>query len=228
VHWRQSQMKWKSPFLSDLRNKLGESIVGSMWKGRPYFRSYVVPSNPKTNGQKAHRDVMTKAVANWQVIVTGVQGALNETEWNRVALPDAISGFNKFTKDFVGTEIAPGKLVATVFTKDYNVADVTHIGGGALKIPRNELRIGVYRGGQMLPYTVAAVLDTAPKWYVTVAGMLNYAEAAYTPTDGDILYAIDNRVFPASIVEAEQLAQATSHYTANEATGVADEATIVA
>lgn len=216
-------MKWKSPFLSDLRNKLGESVVGSMWKGRPYFRSYVIPSNPKTLNQQSHRDIMLKAVADWQNFAVP---SSEITEWNRVALPDLISGFNKFVKDFVGSPVAPGHLVGPVFTPRYTTGATTHIGGYNLSIPRSALQIGVYRGGQMLPYTVTEVLDTAPAWYVAVSGMKNYADAAYVATAGDILYVIDNRVFPDSATESEQLAKATSHYTADEAAGTAKEAIV--
>ncbi|MDP2106501.1 MAG: hypothetical protein Q8J76_10955 [Desulfobulbaceae bacterium] len=218
-------MKWKSPIFSDLRNKLGENVVGSMWKGRPYLRSFVVPANPKTKPQKSHRDIMTKAVANWQVIAAT---AANLTEWNRVALPDLISGFNKFVKNYAGSPIAPGYLVDEVFTPRYTVGATTHIGGENLTVPRNEIQIGVYRTGQMLPYKVTAVLDAAPKWYVAVSDMKNYADEAYAATDGDILYVIDNRVFPNTADEPKQLAKATSHYMADETAGIAKRAIVPA
>lgn len=50
--------KWKSPLFSDIRNKLGENVVFSMWKGRPYMRSYVTPANPNSLKQAANRDQM--------------------------------------------------------------------------------------------------------------------------------------------------------------------------
>ena len=40
--------KWISPLFADIRNKLGDSVIFSNWKGRPYFRKYAKPSNPKT------------------------------------------------------------------------------------------------------------------------------------------------------------------------------------
>jgi len=87
--------KWKSPLFSDIRNKLGESAVFSAWKGRNYFRGYVIPANPKTLAQTAHREVLKNLVARWQEISASetVVGA-----WNKYALDYQISGYNLFTK----------------------------------------------------------------------------------------------------------------------------------
>ena len=87
--------KWKSPVFSDLRNAIGDNVVFSQWKGRPYMRSYVKPANPRTNSQKAHREVMKNLVKRYQELIadTGVK-----TAWNAEALPFVISGFNLFTK----------------------------------------------------------------------------------------------------------------------------------
>lgn len=87
--------KWKSPLFSDIRNKLGESAVFSIWKGRTYFRSYVVPANPNTNAQKAHRAVLANLVARWQDIIDTDD---KKAAWNKYALPYSISGYNLFTK----------------------------------------------------------------------------------------------------------------------------------
>ena len=87
--------KWKSPLFSDIRNKLGESAVFSIWKGRTYFRSYVIPANPRTNKQQAHRDVLRKLVERWQAIIDTDE---KRAAWNKYALPYAISGYNLFTK----------------------------------------------------------------------------------------------------------------------------------
>jgi len=87
--------KWKSPLFSDIRNKLGESAVFSIWKGRPYFRGYVIPANPQTNKQQAHRAVLRELVRRWQDII---DTADKKAVWNAEALPYQISGYNLFTK----------------------------------------------------------------------------------------------------------------------------------
>lgn len=87
--------KWTSPFLSDIRNKLGDSIVFSVWKGRGYFRKWVRPANPQTNKQQAHRAVLAELVKRWQDII---DTADKKAAWNAEALAYQISGYNLFTK----------------------------------------------------------------------------------------------------------------------------------
>ena len=87
--------KWKSPVFSDLRNAIGDNVVFSQWKGRPYMRSYVKPANPRTNAQKAHRAVMANLVKRYQELIADPDV---KTAWNAEALPFVISGFNLFTK----------------------------------------------------------------------------------------------------------------------------------
>jgi len=89
-------MKWKSVLFSDLRNKLGDQIVAAAWKGRGYFRSYVIPANPRTKKQQAHRDVLAKLVELSKDHVLGT--ADRKAVWNEEALPYGISGYNLFVK----------------------------------------------------------------------------------------------------------------------------------
>jgi hypothetical protein len=90
---------WTSPLFTDIRNALGESVVFSNWKGRPYMRSWVKPSNPQTNLQQAGRDIMRNLVARYQsdVIVSAATPEHSDV-WNAEALPYQISGFNLFVK----------------------------------------------------------------------------------------------------------------------------------
>ncbi|RKX53672.1 MAG: hypothetical protein DRP50_05530 [Thermotoga sp.] len=81
---------------SELLNKLGDQIVGSKWKGRGYFRSYVIPANPKTNKQEAHRAVMQELVKRCQAVV--LDDADVKAAWDNEALPLLISGYNLFVK----------------------------------------------------------------------------------------------------------------------------------
>jgi hypothetical protein len=87
--------KWSSPILTDARNAIGESIVFSRWKGRPYFRSWVKPANPRTLKQRANRDVLKQLVKRWQEL----KGDLDVVAaWNKEALKYQISGYNLFVK----------------------------------------------------------------------------------------------------------------------------------
>ena len=86
---------WKSPLFSDIRNAIGNNVVFSSWKGRPFFRSYVVPANPNTLKQQAQRLNNTDIVKRYQ----SLYGDLDvKAAWNVSALPYLISGYNLFTK----------------------------------------------------------------------------------------------------------------------------------
>lgn len=49
--------KTVAPLLSfSASGQLGKTLVYSQWKGRPYARRYVIPSNPQTSAQSLTRD----------------------------------------------------------------------------------------------------------------------------------------------------------------------------
>lgn len=87
--------KWKSPLFSDIRNAIGDNVVFSMWKGRPYFRAYVIPANPKSEEQVAVRLNMTELVKRYQTLKIDAQV---KAAWNKSALPYLVSGYNLFVK----------------------------------------------------------------------------------------------------------------------------------
>jgi len=87
--------KWASPIFTDMRNAIGQNVVFSMWKGRPYIRTWVKPANPRTNPQKAVRAVLTNLVKRYQELMADPDV---KSEWNIEALPYVISGFNVFVK----------------------------------------------------------------------------------------------------------------------------------
>lgn len=86
---------WESPIFSGIRNKIGNNVVFSIWKGRPYFRSWVKPANPQTPKQQAGRDVMDKLVKRYQSIYGDIDV---KAQWNEEGLAYLISGFNAFVK----------------------------------------------------------------------------------------------------------------------------------
>ena len=88
--------KWTSVLFSDIRNKLGDQVVFSNWKGRPYCRAYVKPANPNTLPQQAQRDKNRKGILGYQTEVAGIPAAI--TAWNELALTRQISGANLFQK----------------------------------------------------------------------------------------------------------------------------------
>lgn len=88
--------KWTSILFSDIRNKLGNQVVFTNWKGRSVVRAYVKPSNPNTLKQQANRDVQRQAVSFYQTLVGS--DVDRKAAWNENALPRLISGFNLFVK----------------------------------------------------------------------------------------------------------------------------------
>ena len=87
--------KWSSPLFSDIRKAIGQNVVFSSWKGRPYIRSWVKPANPRTPAQKAVRAVLTELVKRYQGLMADADV---KAAWNQAALPYVISGFNLFVK----------------------------------------------------------------------------------------------------------------------------------
>jgi hypothetical protein len=176
------------------------------------MRAYVVPANPNTLAQQAHRAAMAEAVFNGQ----GTFGTpANVTEWNRVALPDLISGFNLFVKDSVGTPVLPDS---------YSAALITKITGYNTTIPANEMRFFVFRAGNWITHTPSVVGGTPPAYEILIANLA----PAYVPAAADLIAIADNRVFPDSAVQAEMAAKATSGGIADETTGTYVRALLVA
>lgn len=58
--------KLTGPLLSlGARGQIGKTLVSSKWKGIPYMRQYVIPSNPQTTAQTEVRTVFTTLNGLW-------------------------------------------------------------------------------------------------------------------------------------------------------------------
>ena len=71
--------------------KLGGTIVFSKWKGRPYVRELVTPSNPKSGGQVSMRAMMKFLSQEWSGMSAGAK-----TSWQDPADAGVVSTFNAF------------------------------------------------------------------------------------------------------------------------------------
>lgn len=195
--------KWKSPLFSDIRNKLGENVVFSMWKGRPYMRSYVTPANPNSLKQQANRDQMRKIVALYQLAVKGIPE--NEAAWNIEALPRLISGYNQFTQ--YGRKITYGTVTLAAATLSVAIMESG--------IPSDRLAVMIYDVSEFVYFIPT-----------TKRGVGTYTAAdyeAYTPAVGDRIYIADTKVLAAGDGEENgHLYKAVNHWKVNEATGIAD------
>jgi len=197
--------KWKSPLFTDIRNAIGDSVVFSNWKGRGYFRSYVIPANPRTNKQKAHRDVLRKLVKRWQAIIDTED---KKQAWNAEALPFLISGFNLFIKYGRKSKIevpstgSAGSPITITYT---------------LGLPASKAAIYVYDGSTWNDITPSEGLSEEPnstmQWTPSSAGTYFFFIA-----DKDVLVSGDS---------PPQEYQAITKWSPDEANGVAKEAKCV-
>lgn len=87
----------KAPLMSlGARGQLGKTLVMSVWKGIKTAREYVIPANPRTQGQVAQRAKMADVVAFFRASLTN---AAMRTGWNLTATLSGVpqSGFNAYT-----------------------------------------------------------------------------------------------------------------------------------
>lgn len=183
--------KWKSPFLTDIRNKLGESVVFSMWKGRPYMRQHVTPANPNSSAQQAHRADVAQYVERYKSVIKGTDA---KTPWDEFALSYQISGFNLFTKlgrkcdieveagESSGevdvtykNEVEPGEAAIFVYDQDEDEWTMEVDRGDLDSGEDNEVTLTGLTSGNTVEVFIAypEVLvegDTAPQDYQAVCG----------------------------------------------------------
>ena len=201
--------KWKSPIFSDIRNKLGENVVFSMWKGRPYMRSYVTPANPNSLKQQAQRALVANIVAMYQSNVKGDESIA--AAWDVEALPRLISGYNQFVQ--YGASVTLGVLDLSATTISIPVT--------ASSIPADRLAIMVYDLSE-----TTYLLPTSKR------GLSTYTEAdytAWTPAAGDLIYVADTKVLDGEDIESTAaLYKACNHWKKNITTGAADAMVVTA
>lgn len=177
--------KWKSPIFSDIRNKLGDNVVFSMWKGRQYMRSYVKPANPNSVAQQANRQHMQLLVARYQTYIK-TDGAL-VTLWNAAALPQLISGYNRFIKGMRGVVISSVTLAHATFEMSIDSS----------ALPADNLQIYTLVSG-------GASVKKGPLVAVAVVTSADWVDA-WIPASGDALWVIDTKVAGATAITPANL-----------------------
>lgn len=89
--------KVTAPLLSfGAGGQVGQSIVFAKWKGRPYTRRYVVPSNPNTVSQQTTRNTFSSANAIWKTAPPQFI-----SPWDAFASGQVLTGRNAFVGRFV-------------------------------------------------------------------------------------------------------------------------------
>lgn len=145
--------KISGPLLSfGARGQIGKSMVVAKWRGVPYARQYVQPSNPNTAGQQSTRGTF----ANWR-------GAWKLATANLVATWDAFAAGKKFTgmNAFVGQNLA-----ATRGETDYAMFIGSPGSGGGLPLPGITVDVGALSGEIDVDFTAP---DLPADWQITKA-----------------------------------------------------------
>lgn len=201
--------KWKSPIFSDIRNKLGDNVVFSMWKGRPYMRSYVRPANPDTNAQKANRAHLAAILGLYQANVKGT--ADNVAAWDAEALPKLISGYNLFMQ--YGRT---GSQVVTAGRKGAGIV-VTSLEAASLDI---ELVASAIPADRLSLMTVSAA--GTPIEISTKRGLGHYTPSDWStaPVATDTIYVVDTKVLAGTDTETTaKLYKGVNHWVPDEDAG---------
>ncbi|MBA7531320.1 hypothetical protein ES705_23532 [subsurface metagenome] len=109
-----------SPLIVGMSGKVADAVF-SRWKGIPYIRARVIPSNPRTADQTEQREALAHCLKIWQSIKSWAK-----TPWDLAASGYAMSGYNKFmdlgipaTRDDESYGISPAnpKYIPITFTQ---------------------------------------------------------------------------------------------------------------
>lgn len=121
--------KVTGPLLSmDASGSVAGAMVFAKWKGRPYVRQLVIPSNPKSGAQVGVRAMMKFLSQSW----AGLSSMIKAT-WETQAAAITASTFNAFVKDNMaswGSFLAPTQeYPATGAGPTLNLVDFNATGG---------------------------------------------------------------------------------------------------
>jgi len=88
----------RAPLLSwGASGKIADTQVYSTWKGRPYVRQHVIPTNPNSAGQQLTRNTFSYLNRLWQYLPAGALGA-----WDLYATNSRFTARNGWLKQNVG------------------------------------------------------------------------------------------------------------------------------
>lgn len=101
-------MKIIGNILGDMSGQLGKKIVAFTWKGIDVFRSYVIPTNPRSPDQTTQRNLFSTVVK----IAQGCLTTVVHPYWKAFAIKQ--SNYNAFVSanmDVLSLPIDPSKLI---------------------------------------------------------------------------------------------------------------------
>lgn len=101
-----------APFLSFAASgQIAKTLVAANWKGRPYLRRYVIPSNPNTAAQQSTRNTFSWGNAVWKISPT-----LFQAPWDAFAQGQVLTGRNAMLSSVVSNLRGDVDLADFVFS----------------------------------------------------------------------------------------------------------------
>jgi len=127
--------KVKGPLFSlGATGKLGNSLVYMTWKGIDDVRKYVIPANPRSNGQITQRGYLQLALTMWHATSFNAADITAFNNWAAISA-GAMSGFNRVVKEYIDAQVAGKQFVPittlatnTVATTSFNVSATGNAG----------------------------------------------------------------------------------------------------
>ena len=181
---RQDKMaKVTAPLFSFAASgKLGNALVFSRWKGIATARSYVIPSNPKSDGQKAQRSILTTVVNIWRSsnVTAEIRAA-----WNLLASvrSEPMSGFNLFTSNL--SRLIKEDPKASIITEIENKSPDDF---ALITTNVDDLTAGTETGNFTISYGTSPTGMTYQKTATIVEGVLQADLSDATLPEGGTLY----------------------------------------
>jgi len=162
---------------------VAKTMVYSKWRGRPYVRRHVIPSNPNTTAQVLTRNVFAVGNSFWKLM-----GSIAISPWDLFATGQVLTGRNAFI----------GRYVSNVRGETDQVLMELSPGAKGGLIANSSVLLGVSQG-----VDVTVVGPTPPSGWTIVA-----AQAAAV-LNGDPASQTDFRVFEAEDLIAPYVVQLT-------------------
>jgi len=212
--------KTTAPLLSfGASGQIGQTLVASKWKGRPYMRRYATPTNPNTTDQQEVRGAFqflnnvykvapTDVVDAWAAYAQG-QVMTDRNAWIKKNLPILRPAGQPAETDLDGMIFSPGArggLQLATFTVTPGNDQLTLAATVQSTLPSGwsvvSVCFGVLRDqdpASPSDYVIHASVDASSAYSVVIASLASavtyqcFAFAKYLRPDGLYAYSVDSR-----------------------------------
>jgi hypothetical protein len=177
-------VKVKAPMMSlSASGALGGALVFSTWKGTPYVRTLVTPTNPKSAAQTAIRAMMKFLSQDWINL-----SAPEQATWDEVALNDSISPFNAYIRYNLSRwrmYKTPSQELPAAETADARTTTQSLTAGIRNILISNTPSAATDEWGILIMRDAAAI--TVPNWNLVIAAIKSNGTNAVLYTDAPLV-----------------------------------------